>query len=338
MIQLKNVNVTFKQKNKEFHAVSDVSLNIKDGEIFGIMGASGAGKSTLIRTINLLQRPTSGEIVINDENITTYRGESLRRLRHSIGMIFQNFNLAESKTVFDNVAFPLKTAGKSKAEVNKRVRELLDLVGLASKSKDYPSKLSGGQKQRVGIARALGNNTKILLCDEATSALDIETTASILNILTEINEKFKITIIIITHQLEVVKAICNRVAVMNHGRIVEEGLVYDVFTNPKNEYTKKLLEHSSKFELPELLLKSIKGPIIKIKYMGETATEPILSNLLIKFNVTFNILHGKIEYIGDLPFGILYLNIKGDKDNFTKAIQYLKNNTYSVEVINHATT
>lgn len=336
MIQLKNVNVTFKQKNQEFHAVSDVSLNIKKGEIFGIVGASGAGKSTLIRTINLLQRPTSGEILIDDKNIANYKGEGLRKLRHNIGMIFQNFNLAESKTVYDNVAFPLKAAGKPKAEIDKRVKELLELVGLDFKSKVYPSKLSGGQKQRVGIARALGNNAKILLCDEPTSALDIETTASILNILKDISKKFGITIVIITHQLEVVKAICDRVAVMNQGRVVEEGLVYDVFTNPKNEYTKKLLEYSSKFELPEALIKNINGPIIEVKYVGETATEPILSNISTKFNVAFNIFHGKIEYIGELPLGILYLTIKGDKDNVTQAIQYLKDNTYSVEVINYA--
>ena len=335
MIEFKNISVKFKQKDYELHAVSDVSLQIKRGEIFGIVGSSGAGKSTLIRTINLLEKPSSGEIIIDNKNIVNYKGTQLRELRRGIGMIFQLFNLVESKTVYENIAFPLKTAGKTKDEIDIRVNELLEIVGLSDKAKGYPSKLSGGQKQRVGIARALANNAQILLCDEPTSALDIETTAAILKLLRNINEKLGITIVIITHELEVIKAICNRVAVMDKGKVVEEALVYDLFTKPKHEFTKQLLEHSSKFELPEELIKSLKGSIVKIKYIGDTATEPVLSRLTSKYNVVFNILHGKIEYIRDLPVGILYLNISGSDESIIEAIEYLKNSTYSVEVINY---
>lgn len=336
MIELKNINVKFKQKSNELRAVSDVSLQIKRGEIFGIVGSSGAGKSTLLRTINLLEKPSSGQIIIDNKNIVNYKGGELRELRRGIGMIFQHFNLALSKTVYENIAFSLKTAGKTKEEINVRVNELLEVVGLMDKADVYPSKLSGGQKQRVGIARALANNAQILLCDEPTSALDLETTASILKLLRDINEQFGITIVIITHELEVIKAICTSVAVMDQGKVVEESLVYNLFTNPKHEFTKQLLAHSSKFELPEELIKSLKGSIVKIKYVGETATEPVLSTLSSKYNVVFNILQGKIEYIRDLPMGILYINISGSDESITEAIQYLKNNTYSVEVIKYA--
>lgn len=335
MIEIKNLSVKFKQNKYELHAVSDVSLQIKRGEIFGIVGSSGAGKSTLIRTINLLERPSSGEIILDNKNIVNYKGKELRGLRRGIGMIFQMFNLAESKTVYKNIAFPLKNAGKTKEEIDARVNELLQVVGLMDKSNEYPSKLSGGQKQRVGIARALANNAQILLCDEPTSALDIETTAAILKLLRDINEKMGITIVIITHELEVIKAICNRVAVMHEGKVVEEALVYDLFTKPEHEFTKQLLEHSSKFELPQELIQSLKGPVVKIEYIGETSTQPVLSRLSTKYNIVFNILHGKIEYIRDLPVGVLYINIIGSDECILAAIQYLKKNTYSVEVIKY---
>jgi len=335
MIELKNVSVKFKQKNYELNAVSDVSLQIKKGEIFGIIGSSGAGKSTLLRTINLLEKPTIGEIIVDNKNIVNYKGNELRELRRGIGMIFQLFNLAESKTVYENIAFSLKAAGKSKDEIKTRVNQLLKVVGLTDKVDSYPSKLSGGQKQRVGIARALANNAQILLCDEPTSALDIETTAAILKLLRDINEEFGITIVVITHELEVIKAICNRVAVMDKGKVVEEGLVYDLFTKPKHEFTKQLLEYSSKFELPIEIVKSLEGVIVRIKYIGDTATQPVLSTLTTKYNVIFNILHGKIEYIRDLPVGILYLNISGSDEDIKEAIKYLEMSTYSVEVVNY---
>ena len=335
MIELRNLCVKFKQKNYELEAVSDVSLAIKTGEIFGIVGSSGAGKSTLIRTINLLEKPSCGEIIVDNKNIVNYKGKELRELRRGIGMIFQLFNLVESKTVYENIAFSLRAAGRTKDEISIRVNELLQVVGLMDKAKVYPSKLSGGQKQRVGIARALANNAQILLCDEPTSALDAETTSAILTLLKDINDKFGITIVIITHELDVIKAICNRVAVMDKGRVVEEASVYDLFTKPKHEFTKQLLEHSSKFELPQGVIKSLNGPIVKITYIGETATDPVLSILSTKYNIVFNILHGKIEYIRDLPMGILYLNISGSNENIKEAIEYLKVSTYSVEVVSY---
>ncbi|HEY8890989.1 MAG TPA: NIL domain-containing protein [Clostridium sp.] len=282
----------------------------------------------MILRVNIL--PSKNQLIINYRNYKFH----FNRRRHVL-TIFQMFNLVESKTVYENIAFSLKAAGKTKDEIYTRVNELLQVVGLMDKAKSYPSKLSGGQKQRVGIARALANNAQILLCDEPTSALDIEATAAILKLLRDINEKYGITIIIITHELEVIKAICNKVAVMNKGKVVEEGLVYDLFTKPKHEFTKQLLEHSSKFELPKELIKSLKGTIVKIKYIGESATDPVLSKLSTKYNVTFNILHGKIEYIRDLPVGILYLNITGSDESIIEAINYLKISTFSVEVINY---
>lgn len=334
MIQFNNVSVSFKQKKEVLHAVKNVTLHIEKGEIFGIVGSSGAGKSTLLRTINLLERPTSGDILIDGKSIIDLKGNGLRQLRYNIGMIFQHFNLAESKTVFDNIAFPLKAAGHSKEEIRKRVDELLDIVGLSDKRDVYPSKLSGGQKQRVGIARALANNAKILICDEPTSALDLETTSSILKLLKDINRKLGITIIIITHELEVVKSICHRAAVMKDGEIIEERNVYDLFTNPREPFTKELLAHSTRFEIPEEILADTKGQILKIEYLTKTALDPVLSKASVKYGIYFNILHGKIEYIDKLPHGIIYVNLYGDDTaKLNEAISYIKENTERVEVI-----
>ena len=332
MIKINNLDVLFKQKQGELHAVDNVSLEIKTGEIFGIAGSSGAGKSTLLRTINRLETPTSGEMLIDGKNIVELKGSELRELRREIGMIFQHFNLAESKTVYENIAFPLKTAGKSKTEIEDRVNELLEVVGLTDKKEAYPTKLSGGQKQRVGIARALANNAKILLCDEPTSALDLETTSAILALLRDINEKFGVTIVIITHELEVIKSICHRVAIMNEGKVVEEGDVYKIFTAPKHDFTKQLLSYSEKFDIPEALVKNLNGNILRITYAGDNASEPILSNITKKYGTEFSILHGKIEYIRDLPLGILYVYIPTNVEKISKIVNYIANNTYSVEV------
>lgn len=336
MIEFKNVSVKFKHKRNSFHAVKETSFTINKGEIFGIVGSSGAGKSTLLRTINLLQPPTSGQVLIQGKNITGLKGKPLRELRQNIGMIFQHFNLAESKTVYQNIAFALKAAGKSKTEIDKRVKELLELVSLSDKIDSYPSRLSGGQKQRVAIARALANDAKILLCDEPTSALDVETTSAILQLLKEINKKFGITIVVITHELEVIKNICGRVAVMNHGEVVELGEVYDVFTNPQNAYTSQLISHITKFELPNEVIKNIKGPIIKIIYQGGDANNPILSYAANTFGIGFNILLGKIEYINTTPLGILYVNLIGEDDVLPLAIDYLREKTAHLEVIQDA--
>jgi len=331
MIDLKNINVTFNGKNHVVEAVKNVSLSIKNSEAFGIVGSSGAGKSTLVRTINLLEHPTSGNVIIKDEDITNFTGEKLRKIRLNIGMIFQHFNLFYSKTVFDNISFPLKVAGISKEDIKKRVPELLELVGLSDKAYVYPGKLSGGQKQRVGIARAIANNPEILLCDEPTSALDLETSNSILELIGDINRKLKITTVVISHEMAVIKKVCDRVAVMNNGLVVEENSVYNIFSKPENSFTKQLIEHTINLELPERLKTDYKGNLIKLVYLGIDAEKPVISGVVKRFEIEINILHGKIEYIGGHPIGILLVTIHG-KDKI-KAIEYLKNNVAELEVI-----
>ncbi len=333
MIEFKNVSVHFKEKKSIFRAVKGVNLRINEGEIFGIVGSSGAGKSTLLRTINLLERPTQGEVLIDGKSIIGYKGSELRRLRREIGMIFQHFNLAASKTVFDNIAFSLRTAGKSKNEINERVTDLLKIVGLSEKRDAYPSQLSGGQKQRVGIARALANDAKILICDEPTSALDLETTASILKLLKEINQKLGVTIVLITHEMEVIKSICHRVGVMKDGEIIELKEVYELFTNPEQKFTKELVAHTTKFEIPEEIVEETKGLILKIEYLSQSALEPVLSKATAKFNIYFNILHGKIDYIDKQPYGIIFVNIYGPAGaDLDEAVAYIRENTERIEV------
>jgi len=333
LIEFKNVTVSFKHKKNELTAVRNATFSINTGEIYGIVGSSGAGKSTLLRTINLLQVPTQGEVIIDGKNVERFQGEDLRNLRRTIGMIFQHFNLADSKTVYQNIAFVLKSAGKTKEEIDNRVNELLELVNLSDKINAFPSQLSGGQKQRVAIARALANNAKILLCDEPTSALDLETTSAILNLLRELNEKMGITVIIITHELEVIKSICHHVAVMNGGEVVEIGDVYSVFTNPQNEFTQQLISYTNKTELPSEVLENTHGTIIKLSYQGGSANSPILSDAANTYGIGFNILLGKIEYIRGIPLGILYVQLIGEAEVMQHVIAYLHDNTASVEVI-----
>ncbi|MDF2686506.1 MAG: methionine transporter ATP-binding protein [Clostridia bacterium] len=333
MIEFKNINVSFRHKKSEVAAVRDVSFTINTGEIFGIVGSSGAGKSTLLRTINLLQKPTEGKIIIDGDEIENYKGEKLRLHRQVIGMIFQHFNLAESKTVYQNIAFVLKAAGKTKVQIDERVKELRSLVKLEDKMNTYPSQLSGGQKQRVAIARALANDAKILLCDEPTSALDLETTSAILKLIKELNEKMGITVVIITHELEVIKSICHKVAIMNNGELVETGNVYDVFTDPKAAFTRQLISYTTKFELPLEILEKTQGLIIKLTYKGENATDPVLSDTAKNFGISFNILLGKIEYISGIPLGVLYVQLIGKKEGIKASIDYLNKNTALLEVL-----
>ncbi|ATB68521.1 methionine ABC transporter ATP-binding protein [Sulfurospirillum diekertiae] len=332
MVNIENVTVTFQTKEASFKAVDAINLQIQEGEIFGIVGTSGAGKSTLIRTINLLQKPTSGKIWIAGEDITEYTGLKLRTIRHTIGMIFQHFNLIHTKTVFDNVAFPMVIAGASKEAILQRVPALLELVGLSDKMHVYPSTLSGGQKQRVGIARSLANNPRILLCDEPTSALDLETTNAILDLLKEINKKLGITTILITHEMDVIKKICNKVAVMDKGVVVETGSVYDIFSLPEHPFTQKLVAHTLNLELPFRILQDVQGRLIKVVYNGDRAEEPILSDAIRTFGVDINVLHGKIEYIDEKPLGVLLLNINASSAQIEQIISYLKERTASVEV------
>lgn len=332
MIDLQDIQVLFLEKTRSFAAVNNVSLHIEKGEIFGIIGTSGAGKSTLLRTINLLQPPTSGKVIIDKQDVTHYQGDQLRKLRTHAGMIFQHFNLIHTKSVHDNIAFALKAAKADKKEIAPRVNELLDLVGLSDKKNALPGQLSGGQKQRVGIARALANKPKILLCDEPTSALDLETTNSILDLLKDINKKTGITMVLITHEMAVVKKICHRMAVMSKGSVVETGTVLDIFANPQYEFTKQLVEHSYDFDLPPRLLHNITGKILKIVYRGDKAEAPVLSDAAQNYKVKLNILHGKIEYINDQPLGVLLVNAIAEPEELTKVIHYINSQVERVEV------
>lgn len=333
MIKLSNINVIFKEKNKEFHGVKNVSLTINKGEVFGIVGPSGAGKSTLVRTINLLQKPTTGDIIINGENITSYKGKALRQVRLKIGMIFQHFNLISGATVYDNIAFSLIANKYPKDKMRQRVEELLELVNLKDKIDVYPSSLSGGQKQRVAIARALANNPEILLCDEATSALDLENTEEVIETLRKIKDQSNITIVFITHEMDVAKKLFDRVAVMSNGEIVEINDTYSIFTKPEHEVTKALVSRVLNIEYPKELKILDNEEVIKIYYVGEKAYESVISNLSRDYKVNVNIIHGKIDYIHGKAFGILLIKIQGTIEERENAKKYIKDNVYNYETI-----
>lgn len=335
MIEIKNLTKTYFSKDREVKAVNNVSITIHDGEIFGIVGYSGAGKSSLLRCINLLERPTSGKITVDGVDLTKLDNKRLRQARLKIGMIFQHFNLVSQKTVAENIAFALKASKTPKNRIEKRVDELLDMVGLADKKDVYPGQLSGGQKQRVGIARALANNPKVLLCDEATSALDPTTTKSILNLLKKINKELNITIVIITHEMDVVKEICHRMAIMENGRIVEQGNVYDIFASPKEQLTKEFIQSVVSFDLPKATLRLVKGTLVKLLFRGEVAGEGVVSETLKKFQINGNFLHGSIEYIQERPLGIFIMELTGDQEEINKAIHYIEHRNAEVEVLNN---
>lgn len=335
MIKLEGIKKVYKTKRGESVAVDNVSLQINEGEIYGIVGYSGAGKSTLLRCINLLEKPTEGIVNVDGVKLTELSMRELRKARQSIGMIFQGFHLASSKTAAENIAFSLKVAGVPKGERTERVKELLELVGLSDKADNYPAQLSGGQQQRVSIARALANNPKVLLSDEATSALDPSTKKSILQLLQKINEKLGITIVLITHEMEVVKEVCDRCAVMQEGRVVEEGRTYDIFANPQNNLTKNFIETVLQFSLPRELLEKCSGTIVRLQFQGEVANEAVVSDMLQKYSVSGNILHGKVEYIRGEPLGIFIMEINGEKENVREAVGYLEERIGKVEVIQH---
>lgn len=333
-IILENVTINFTQNKTSFAAVDDVSLAIKPGEIFGVVGLSGAGKSTLIRTLNLLQRPTSGSIKIDDREITQLPAADVRKLRQKIGMIFQHFNLIQNKTVGENIIFALKAGDYPKEAIPQRVKELLSMVDLADKLNSYPNQLSGGQKQRVGIARALANNPEILLCDEATSALDVETTEEILRILADINQRFGITIVFITHELEVAKKLFHRMAVMENGRVVESGRTFDIFANPKAEITKKLVGRYLNLQLPDELLPDLtQGRLVELRYQGEHTLDPLITDVAKRFGVSISIIHGKIEYIQNDVIGILLVYLTGDQSAVDQALASLVENVFASKEI-----
>lgn len=341
MITLQNISKTFIDGGKEVQAVKDVNLTIHDGDIFGIIGFSGAGKSTLVRCINLLERPTSGTVTVDDKEITALSAKELRKARKKIGMIFQHFNLMPSRTIFGNVAYPLKGSGLSKQEIADKVHNLLDLVDISEKENAYPSQLSGGQKQRVAIARALANDPKILLCDEATSALDPQTTKSILKLLQKVNETLGITIVVITHEMDVVKEICNRVAVMDHGNVVEEGEVFSIFATPQNKVTRDFIKTTSNLQKIEELVEA-GSPVVALKpgelivrlsYIEKNASEPLISAVTEKFGIILNIIFADVEIVQNAPIGGTVAIVSGDKDKVEQALTYLKEKNVGVEVI-----
>lgn len=322
-------------------AVDNVNLEITEGEIFGVIGYSGAGKSTLIRMLNGLEIPTEGSVVVANNVVSKIKGSSLRKARQEISMIFQHFNLLWSRTVRENIAFPLEIAGVPKGQRLKRVDELIRLVGLEGREDAYPSQLSGGQKQRVGIARALANNPKVLLCDEATSALDPQTTDSILELLVDINKRLGLTIVLITHEMHVIRKICHRVAVMEGGKVVELGPVLDVFKNPQEEITKRFVQQvtepeETKETIDHLLELYPHGKVVQLSFVGEAAEQPLITNLIRHYNVTVNILQGKISQTQNGSYGTLFIHLDGESEELSNAISYIESQQVGVEVISNA--
>lgn len=344
MITLSNVSKLFRTGNGNtdiIHAVNSVNLEINKGEIFGIIGYSGAGKSTLIRMLNGLETPTEGSVVVADNEVSKIKGQKLRKARQEISMIFQHFNLLWSRTVQENIAFPLEIAGMGKQERITRVNELIKLVGLEGREKAYPSQLSGGQKQRVGIARALANNPKVLLCDEATSALDPQTTDSILELLVEINQRLGLTIVLITHEMHVIRKICNRVAVMESGRVVEQGPVLEVFRNPKEQMTKRFVQQvtepeETKETMDHLFERYPAGKVVQLTFVGDHAESPLITKLVRNFELEVNIVQGKISQTRSGSYGTLFIHLDGNEEEMLRAIEFLKAQQVGVEVITHA--
>lgn len=339
MIELKNIVKTFSGKGNDIHAVKGVDLTIQDHEIFGIIGYSGAGKSTLVRLINQLEKQTGGEVIIDGEEISHLSANELRKRRMKTGMIFQHFNLLWSRTVAENIELPLEIAGVAKEERKDRVKELIQLVGLVGRENAYPSELSGGQKQRVGIARALANNPSILLCDEATSALDPETTDSILDLLNNINQKLGITIVMITHQMEVVQKICHKIAVMSEGEVVEVGTVQDVFEHPKHVVTKRFVQNLDSRGNIERLRKELKevypyGQILRLNFSGESSKKPILSEVIRQVTIPVSIVDSNIQHTQAGSLGSMYVHIsEGSPADYEQFSTLLKNSGVKVEVL-----
>lgn len=344
MIELKDIVKTYDTPNGPVHALKNINLSVKRGEIYGIIGLSGAGKSTLVRCINMLERPTSGHVIVDGKDLTTMNDSQLRQARKDIGMIFQHFNLLSTSNVYDNIAFPLKLAGKSKEEIKEKVEPLLKLVGLENKAHQYPSQLSGGQKQRVGIARALANDTRILLCDEATSALDPQTTKAILKLIKDINQKLQLTVVVITHEMQVIKELCDKVAVLDRGIIAENGTVLEVFTNPKEKITKEFISVLSSNELPAAYRQGtisktyIKDAtmLLRLTFIGESADNPVMANLARQFpKLDISILFGDLSQIQMVPYGRMIVGLDGKEEDIKQAISALMAQDLKVEVIGY---
>lgn len=344
MIELRGITQTYQGPQGPVEALKGIDLTIQPGEVFGIIGKSGAGKSSLVRVINLLNRPTTGQVIVGGQDLTQLNDAQLREARREIGMVFQHFNLLSSRTVFDNAALPLELAGMDKAAIRARVNPLLELVGLAHLADRYPAQISGGQKQRVGIARALASRPKVLLSDEATSALDPETTRSILDLLRQVNRELGLTVVLITHQMQVIKQVADRVAVIEAGRIVEQGRVLDVFTRPQQAITKSLIDEILPQELPASVLDHVRklagqlgagrtGQLLRLSYAGDSAYQPILSQLIRQFGVDMSILHGQVDEIQDETFGSLAVYASGEADSVRGAVAHLRASGIEVEEV-----
>lgn len=342
MITLQHVYKTYQSRIGIIDAITDINLEINAGEIFGIIGKSGAGKSTLIRCINLLEKPTQGKIFVADQELTRLNTSELRKARRQIGMIFQHFNLLSSRTVYGNIAFPLELAGFSRQKIHETISPLLELTGLTDKKNTYPAELSGGQKQRVAIARALACKPKVLLSDEATSALDPETTTVILQLLKNIRDTLGITILLITHEMSVIKACCDRVAILHAGKLIEENDVGEFFAHPKTTIAKNFIESSLPQHLPIALEQFVMlhekpntHPLLRLWFMGESATQPIIAQLIKQHDLRINILQANVEYIKKHVMGIMMIAVDGDKNNIQAGITYLKSIGVKVEIIGH---
>ncbi|MFA5522883.1 MAG: methionine ABC transporter ATP-binding protein [Tissierellales bacterium] len=334
MIEIKNLSKIYKSKSSDVSALKDINLRITKGEIFGIIGLSGAGKSTLIRAINRLEEPTEGTVTIEGKDITKLEKRDLRSSRKEIGMIFQHFNLLNSRTVYQNIAFPLEINDYNKQAIEKRVNELLRVVELTDKKNAYPSQLSGGQKQRVAIARALANNPKILLCDEATSALDPKTTKAILSLIKKIRAEFKLTVVLITHQMEVIKEVCDRVAIIEDGRIIELNTVEEIFARPKTNTAKAFISHIHRSDEDEIIFpKSPDSTVVKLSYLGDSAKKPIIADLIRKFDIDINILSGDIDELQSTSVGNLLIQILGSNIEMERAFKWIKEQNIDLEVI-----
>ncbi|MGP7818011.1 methionine ABC transporter ATP-binding protein [Niallia sp. 01092] len=336
MIELKNIYKTYNRKGISNDALKGISLKVEKGDIFGVIGYSGAGKSTLIRLVNYLEKPTKGDVFVNGVALSSYSEKELRVTKKQIGMIFQHFNLLESKNVFDNVAIPLVLQRKNKQEIIKRVTELLEFVGLSDKANSYPNELSGGQKQRVGIARALASNPSILLCDEATSALDPQTTQSILQLLKRINAEYNITIMIITHEMAVIQEICNKVAVMEQGKIIEQGSVLEVFGKPQHPTTQNFVKTVINTNIPSTVQEKAKGSSgsrYKLEFVGECASEPVIYKLIHEYKLKLNILFANMTEIQGTTLGYMIIQFTGETSAISDALTYLKSKGIIIEEV-----
>ncbi|WP_063655122.1 methionine ABC transporter ATP-binding protein MetN [Candidatus Arsenophonus triatominarum] len=342
MIRFSNINKIFHQGAHAIHALTNINLHVPQGQIYGVIGASGAGKSTLIRCVNMLERPTTGDVLIDGQVLTDLSEKELILTRRTIGMIFQHFNLLSSRNVFDNIALPLELDNTPKAEIHQRVTELLKLVDLANKKDAYPASLSGGQKQRVAIARALANSPKILLCDEATSALDPATTRSILELLKDINRRLGLTILLITHEMDVVKRICDQVAIISEGRLIEQDSVSEVFSHPKTPIAQNFIKSTFVLDIPEDYQTRLQmvpapdlSPLLKLEFTGKSVDAPLISMVVRKFNIDINILSTQIDYAGGVKFGFMLAEFHGLDEGIEKSITFLEEHHVKVEILGY---